>query len=98
MTEKKRRWYFDFRQDWTEWFSGGYNWKEFTLIHVYYEDEVCMGTRELLLALLGLTLRITYLYDDKTGMRTKIQQRLDDWMEENGLSPSPPPPSAEPKG
>lgn len=53
---------FDYWQQWTEWFSGTYNWKNFDLIEIGYEFEPYCEGHELQLSLLGFGLRTTYWY------------------------------------
>lgn len=69
-------WMFDFSEEWSEWFSGRWNWVNFTLIKIYYEDEICMGNRELELRLLGLGVRIVHLYNRAAPERQLVAERL----------------------
>lgn len=71
-------WMLDFSEEWSEWFSGTWNWRNFTLIKIYYEDECHLGNRELELCLLGLGLRIVYLYDRKAAGRVIINDCLEE--------------------
>lgn len=52
----------DFWQQWTEWFSGHWNWKNFTLIEISYEWELYCKGHELSLVILGLHCRLTWWY------------------------------------
>jgi hypothetical protein len=84
-------WMIDYGQEWSEWFQEHWNWKNFTLIKVYYEDEICMGNRELTLALLGFWVRIQYLYDRGAKTRVEIEARVSELLDEHdkGKNTSP---------
>lgn len=69
-------WMLDFSEEWSEWFSGRWNWVNFTLIKIYYEDEICMGQRELELRLLGVGVRIVHLYNRETPMRSDVKKMM----------------------
>lgn len=87
----------EFLQDYAEWLTvGRYNWRNFDVIGVRFEDEACLGNCELHLALFGLHLRISWFYDRDTPMRKEIERRLDDWLERKGVTDSSPagPPDA----
>lgn len=63
-------WMLDFSEEWSEWFSGEWNWRNFTLIQIYYEDECHLGNHEVVLRLLGVGVRIVHVYDrDAEGRR-----------------------------
>jgi hypothetical protein len=68
-------WMLDFSQEWSEWFSGDWNWRSFTFLKIYYEDEICMGQREWQVRLLGVGVRIVYIYDRRAEKRLEIEQR-----------------------
>lgn len=70
-------------EDWTEWFQSHWNWKDFTLVKVAYEDEVCMGSRELDLALLGFGVWIQWIYNREAPTRVECIRRMDEWMAQN---------------
>lgn len=53
-------WYIQFRQQWTEWFTGRYNWKTFTVAHIEYEDETCTANRSFVFFLLGVGFHIQW--------------------------------------
>jgi hypothetical protein len=76
-------WMFDVSEEWSEWFSDHWNWRNFTFIKIYYEDEICMGSRELDLAFLGLGLRIVYLYNREAPTRVLVTERMDEWLAKN---------------
>lgn len=75
MIVERGNWMFELTEEWSEWFSprGFLNWVNFTLIQVYYEDERCMGTREVVLRLLGLGVRICYVYDHDAEKRMEVR-------------------------
>ena len=77
--------YFDFRQQWSEWFVGKWNWRNFTFIELSYEDESNMGGIEILVALMGLRVRIYWIVNPDAEMRQEIMRRHDDLLEQLGL-------------
>lgn len=54
-------------QQWREWFSGNFNWKNFAFIEIAYEWEHYCEAHEIQLSLLGLCARITYWYGKDFG-------------------------------
>lgn len=75
-------WMLDFSEEWSEWFSGEWNWRNFTLIQIYYEDECHLGNRELVLRLLGVGVRIVHVYDKDAEGRRIVEERFADLLEE----------------
>lgn len=73
-------WLIQFSEEWSEWFCGEYNWRNFTLIQIYYEDECHLGNRELVLRLLGVGVRIMYVYDQDAEGRRIVNERLNELM------------------
>jgi len=64
-------------QDWSEWFQKGYNWRNFHLIVMEYEDEVALGNREIVMYLLGFGFRIYWHYAD-TALHRRIKKDMED--------------------
>lgn len=69
--------YIQLLQDWAEWFQRDYNWRNFHFIGLEYEDEFCMGNREFVLYLLGIGVRIYWIYDDQAEMRAEVRRRME---------------------
>ncbi len=63
-------WYFDWREQWSSLF-GGCNWYDFTLIKVQGEFAPYTGRWELELALLGVGVTITWVYDGTFNAQTR---------------------------
>lgn len=78
VTFERKNWFLEFSEEWSEWFRPGMNWRNFTLVQVYYEDEGYLGNRELLLRLLGLGVRVVHIYDRGAVGRTKILDALEE--------------------
>jgi hypothetical protein len=57
------------------------NWRNFTLIQAYYEDECHLGNRERVLRLLGLGVRIVHVYSREAEGRAIINERLEEIRE-----------------
>lgn len=76
MIIERGNWMLDFSEEWSEWFRPGMNWRNFTLIQVYYEDECHLGNRELALRLFGIGVRIVHTYDKDAEGRVIIDERL----------------------
>lgn len=77
---KKQRFFADFHQQWSS-LIGRYNWYDFTLIKVQGEFAPYSGRWELELALLGLGMRLTYIYDhsfneEMTGFAASLKSEL----------------------
>lgn len=77
---QKRSWSFQSLQDWTEWFQSGMNWRNFHLIVLEYEDEICMGQREIVGYLLGLGFRLQWCYNEKAKHLELVQDRMAEIM------------------
>jgi hypothetical protein len=72
-----------FYQEWTEWLArlfrrGHFNWYNFHLVEVSFEDEVCTANRELVIFLLGFGLRVQWATGRTTPMMEEIKQRAID--------------------
>lgn len=76
MIVERGDWMLDISEEWSEWFRPGMNWRNFTLIQVYYEDECYLGNRELLLRILGLGVRIVHIYDHGAEGRAIISDEM----------------------
>lgn len=76
-------WMLDISEEWSEWFKPGMNWRNFTLIQVYYEDECHLGNRELVIRLLGVGVRIVHVYDKGAEGRVIVTERLDELREKS---------------
>ncbi len=76
MIIERGNWMLDLTEEWSEWFRPNMNWRNFTLIQVYYEDECHLGNRELVVRLLGFGMRIVHVYDEDAEGRTIINERL----------------------
>lgn len=63
-----------FAQDWTEWF-GRCNWYNFTPVRVDIEHDRMMGQWVVHLALLGLHMELTYVYD--SGPRVALMAKAE---------------------
>jgi hypothetical protein len=63
-------------QEWREWFSGHYNWQNFTLIEIAYENGGHMGNREIMLGLLGFRMRILWTSDHEAEGRQLVLERM----------------------
>ena len=64
-------------QTWSDWFRpGGVNWSTFTLIAVTGEIEWHMGTAEVVLGLLNVTVRFTYYWPNENREDLKRTVRL----------------------
>jgi hypothetical protein len=74
------KFHLELNQDWSEWFTGSFNWRNFCLINLAYEDEAMIGNREITAGLFGFTLRLTWVYNDQAATRVIIEKRLDDFM------------------
>lgn len=70
-------------EEWSEWFQKGWNWKNFTLIQAAYEDEICMGSREVVVSLFGFRMWVNWVYDANTPTRIEMYRRLDEWRAAN---------------
>jgi hypothetical protein len=73
-----RGWSFHFRQEWTEWHTEGWNWRNFHLIELSYEDTSHMGQREIRLFLLGIGLFVQWCYDETAEGLMIIRERMAD--------------------
>jgi hypothetical protein len=78
----------EFAQDWTEWFEGHKNWYTFTALHLEYEDEAYIGSREITFGLLGFNWRLSWTYTSEQANknRTLMQARMDDFMKDTGTT------------
>jgi hypothetical protein len=63
-------------QEWREWFSGDYNWQNFTLIEASFENGGHMGNRTIELGLLGLRMRILWTHDNDAEGRQIVEERM----------------------
>jgi hypothetical protein len=81
---EKGHWNVCWSQDWSEWFTGGMNWRTFTFLNVDYEDEIYMGSRELNFGFLGFNVRLAWVYNDHAEMRQEVQRRFTELMEQTG--------------
>lgn len=62
--EKHKRWHFDFFNQWSSLNPfGKVNWRDFTFIKIQGEYAAYSGRWELDLALLGLQVTVTYIFD-----------------------------------
>jgi hypothetical protein len=55
-------------QQWAEWFPSSkmyWNWQNFTLIEIAYENDIACGNYELKLALLGFCRRLSWFKKDE---------------------------------
>ena len=69
----------DIEEEWTEWLTiGGYNWRNFTFIEAAFEDENHLGSAEIRLALMGLTMRLSWVYNHEAPGRLILKERLAD--------------------
>lgn len=57
-----KRWFFDFYEQWSGFFPPR-NWVDFTLIDLNGEWSPYKGSAEVSVALLGLRVTVTYVYD-----------------------------------
>lgn len=101
LADDGKRWGLQFYQDWSEWFGGACNWRNFHLIGLEYEDEYCMGQREIVAYLLGLGLRLHWCYNTEAAGLQLVKERmaeilvhpeaavpLEDVLREMGVKPS----------
>lgn len=65
-----------FTEEWSEWFRKGFNWRNFHLIEVSYEDACHMGQREIVLFLFGLGLHIQWCYREEAEGLAILQERM----------------------
>lgn len=79
--------YVQFLQDWAEWFTGQYNWRNFHFIAIQYEDEWCMGNRECVLYFLGVGLRICWVYNEHAEDRIEVKRRMEEIKARYGDKP-----------
>lgn len=63
-------------QEWTEWFGKGFNWRSFHFIEISYEDECCMGQRELVVFLLGIGITLKWCYDVESPGLQMVKDRM----------------------
>ena len=73
-----RGWSFCFRQEWTEWLTDGWNWRNLHLIELSYEDEVNMGQREIRFFLLGIGVFLRWCYNETAEGLMIIRERMAD--------------------
>jgi hypothetical protein len=76
-------------QQWGEWFTRGWNWKNFTLINVSFEGGAYKGGYgELTLGLLGLNCQIE-IYDqaDRAQKLAPVMDRLLEWRSREDREP-----------
>lgn len=76
----QRSWSCYFTQEWTEWFRKGFNWRNFHLIEISYEDECHMGQREVRVFLLGFGCTIQWCYDEAAHGLALVQDRMAEIM------------------
>lgn len=76
---EERRWYFDFYEQWSGLF-GGSNWYDFTLLNIEGEYAPYSGRWEFSLALLGLRVTVTYVFDHT--FNRKMSAMVDEIKEE----------------
>lgn len=70
-------------QQYSEWFTGNWNWQNFTLIEISYEHDGGCGNYELQLSLAGLCLRLTW-FKKEPGPQLKLaMERRDELMAEH---------------
>lgn len=69
-------------QQWSEWFGGNWNWKNFVVIEIGYEFEAYCEGHEFQFSLLGLCLRLTYWYS-KDFWKNRAERSADS-AESNG--------------
>ena len=66
------------RQEWTEWLTDGWNWRNFHFIELSYEDTMNVGQREIRLFLLGFGIFLQWCYDETAEGLMMIRERLAD--------------------
>lgn len=67
-----------FTQEWTEWFSGRQHWCNFHLIELSYEDEICMGQREIVFFVLGFGLTVQWCYNAEADGLRLVEERMNE--------------------
>lgn len=75
MVFETERWLFEFHDQYRQFFHQC-NWYDFTFFHFDVEWDKCMGSVEATLVLLGLRIRISYIYDYNTEARHEIRRRV----------------------
>lgn len=66
----------EFHEHWTQFFSSKqYNWLTFWLLHFSFEWDRSMGELEIEMGILGLTARITYLYNSQAEARLQVEKK-----------------------
>ena len=63
-------------QEWREWFTGDYNWQNFTFVEASFENGGHMGNREIMLSLLGFRMRILWTSDHDAEGRQIVEERM----------------------
>lgn len=74
---KKKNWVFSFENEWKQLGTEQCNWYSFTLINIYFENEVYTGGIEMTVKILGLGVFIRYNYDFEGSKVGKIVKKLD---------------------
>lgn len=71
------RWSFMFCETWSDWVTRT-RWKEFHLIEFAFEWDIYMGCLKLDLALLNLSCRVCYVYNQESEGRKVCQELIDE--------------------
>ncbi len=69
-------WTLWFNEEWTEWFRKGFNWRNFHLIELSYEDACHMGQREIVVFVLGFGIHLQWCYREQAEGLAILQERM----------------------
>ena len=70
-------WLIEFREDYSQ-FLQSCNWYIFRFVQCEFEHDAAMGGYEATIALLGVSVRLSYTYDSDTEIRQEIAERMKD--------------------
>ena len=69
--------------EWTQWFQNTkmkWSWKNFTLIHIEYEDDIMCGSREITIILFGFGFNVRWKHETEESKMSEMKESWDDIM------------------